>query len=52
MSIKEIREFLIDEGDRRRRLGLLARRQVDDDWAPNLNAPKSSGDEPKALGDE
>jgi len=52
MSIKEIRELLIDEGERRRRLGLLAQRQVNDDWALNLSPPKSSGDEPKALGDE
>ena len=48
MSIIEIRELLIDEGERRRRLGLLARRQVDHDWNLSFDAPKSSEDEPKA----
>jgi hypothetical protein len=48
MSIMEIRELLVDEGERRRRLGLLARRQVDDDWNLGFDPPKSSQDEPKA----
>jgi len=48
MSIIEIRELLVQEGERRRRLGLLARRQVDDDWEPDFDPPKSSEDEPKA----
>jgi len=33
MSIREIRELLIEEGERRRRLGLLAvLRELADDW--------------------
>jgi hypothetical protein len=48
MSITDIQELLIHEGERRRRLGVLARRQVDDDWDLSFSAPKSSEDEPKA----
>jgi len=48
MSIIEIQELLIQEGERRRRLGLLARRQVDDDWNLSSGPPKFSEDEPKA----
>jgi len=48
MSIIEIRELLVQEGERRRQLGLLARRQVDSDWNLSSDLPKSSQDEPKA----
>jgi hypothetical protein len=48
MSIVEIQELLIHEGERRRRLGLLVLRQVDDDCDPGFDPPKSSEDEPKA----
>ena len=52
MSIIEIQELLIDEGERRRRLGALARRQVDDDWDLSSNPPGSAQTERKALGDD
>jgi hypothetical protein len=48
MSIMDIQELLIHEGERRRQLGLLARRQVDDDWDLSFNPPRSSEDEPRA----
>ena len=48
MSIIEIQELLTQEGERRRQLGLLARRQVDHDWNLSSDPPKSSEDEPKA----
>ena len=47
MSIIEVQELLAQEGERRRRLGLLARRQIDADWKLS-SLPKSSEDEPKA----
>ena len=52
MSIVEIREFLIVEGERRRRLGLLARRQLDDDWDLTSNPSESSEGELKAIEDD
>ena len=48
MSIVEIQELLAREGEWRRRLGLLVRRQMDDDWNLASGPPKSSEDEPKA----
>jgi hypothetical protein len=48
MSIIEIQELIAQEGERRRRLGLLARRQVDHDWNLSSDPPQSSKDEPKA----
>jgi len=48
MSIIEIRELIALEGERRRQLGELARRQVDHDWSLSSDLPKSSEDEPKA----
>jgi len=48
MSIIEIQELLAREGERRRQLGLLARRQVDGDWNLGSGLPNSSKDEPKA----
>lgn len=38
MVVKEIRGFLVGEGERLRGLGLLVRRQVDDDWGPKSQA--------------
>jgi len=52
MSIVEIREFLVAEGERRRRLGLLARRQLDDDWDLRSNPSESSEGELKAIEDD
>ena len=48
MSIIEVRELIAQEGERRRQLGLLARRQIDADWDLSSGPPKSSADEPKA----
>ena len=52
MSISDIRQFLIAEGERRRQLGLLARRQLDDDWDLTSNPSQSSEGELKAIEDD
>jgi hypothetical protein len=52
MSIIEIRGFLVAEGERRRRLGLLALNRQPGDWDLSFNPPKFSEDEPKALEDD
>jgi hypothetical protein len=45
MGIAEIQELLAREGERRRHLGLLLRRQIDDDWNLASGPPKSEEDE-------
>ena len=49
MSIKEIRELLIAEGERRRRLGSSALDKPAHDRSSRLDVSQLLGEEPKAL---
>ena len=49
MSISEIRELLIAEGERRQRLGLSALNRLPDDRSSPLDASQAPDEEPKAL---
>ena len=49
VSIREIRELLIAEGERRQRLGLSALNRQPDDRSSRLDASQASHEEPKAL---
>ena len=49
MSIREIRELLIAEGERRQRLGLLALDRQPDDRSSRLDVSQAPDEEPNAL---
>ena len=49
MSIREIRELLIAEGERRQRLGLSALNRHPGDWSSRLDASQAPDEEPQAL---
>ena len=49
MSIREIRELLIVEGERRQRLGLSALNRQPDDRSSRLDASQAPDEEPQAL---
>jgi len=49
MSIREIRELLIAEGERRQRLGLSALNRLPDDRSSPLDASQAPDEEPKTL---
>ena len=49
MSIREIRQLLIAEGERRQRLGLSALDRQPDDLSSRLDVSQAPSEEPKAL---
>jgi len=49
VSISEIRELLIAEGERRQRLGLSALNRHPGDWSSRLDASQAPDEEPQAL---
>ena len=49
MSIREICEFLIALGERRRRLGRSALETHPGDWSSRLDASQAPDEEPKAI---
>ena len=49
VSIREICEFLIALGERRRRLGRSALETHAGDWSSRLDASQAPDEEPKAL---
>ena len=49
MTIREIRQLLIAEGERRQRLGLLALDRQAEDRSSRLDVSQAPGEEPKAL---
>jgi len=52
MSIVEIQELLAQEGERRRRLGLLVRCQVEEDWDLRSSSSQAPEAELRALEDD